>query len=118
MIPLLQMASLGGVTLVTLWLLLLNVLLWRALSGGARARAAAGAVFMLALPWAWGLKVLGTAPRESGAAVGLIQGDIAGDIKWSGNHQLEILSSFLDLSQRAVGRTPAPSLLIWPETAT
>jgi apolipoprotein N-acyltransferase len=42
-VPLIQMASLGGAGLVTLWLLGLNVLLWRALAGGARARSALGA---------------------------------------------------------------------------
>jgi apolipoprotein N-acyltransferase len=117
-VPLIQMASLGSVTLVTLWLLFLNVLLWRSVTGGARLRAALGAVLMLALPWAWGQRVLAASPREQGPAVGLIQGNVPGEIKWSGTHQGEILSGFLDLSERAVSHVPPPAILIWPETAT
>src|SRR6185503_4134110 len=67
--PLLQMASLGSVSLVTLWLAFLNVLLWRALTGSARLRAAAGAALLLLLPWAWGLRVLDAAPKRSGPPV-------------------------------------------------
>ncbi|MEK7331691.1 MAG: hypothetical protein AAB113_12925, partial [Candidatus Eisenbacteria bacterium] len=60
--PLIQMASLGSVSLVTLWLAFLNVLLWRATAGGARPRAALGAALLLLLPWAWGTRVLDAAP--------------------------------------------------------
>ncbi|HEY6867897.1 MAG TPA: apolipoprotein N-acyltransferase [Candidatus Eisenbacteria bacterium] len=116
--PLLQMAALGGVTLVTLWLLFLNVLLWQALRGGARLRSALGALLLVALPWSWGLRVLAAAPREAGPAVGLIQGNVPGDVKWSGEHQSEILAAFLGLSERALERDPRPAILIWPETAT
>ena len=117
-VPLLQMAALGGVTLVTLWLLFLNVLVWRALAGSARGRAALGALLMVALPWAWGTRVLATAPRERGPVIALVQGNVAGAIKWAGTHQREILAGFLELSQRAAARVPPPTLIIWPETAT
>ena len=116
--PLLQMAALGSVTLVTLWLLFLNVLAWQALRGGARLRSALGALLLVALPWSWGQRVLATAPREAGPAVGLVQGNVPGDVKWSGDHQTEILAGFLGLSERALGRDPRPTILIWPETAT
>ena len=62
--PIVQLASLGSVTLVTLWLLLLNVLLWRAWRGTARWRAGAGFVLLLLLPWSWGWRALDAAPRE------------------------------------------------------
>jgi apolipoprotein N-acyltransferase len=114
--PVLQLASLGGVMLVTLWIALLNVLLWRALSGGSRARAALGAALLLLLPWAWGSRVLDAAPRTRGTRIALIQANIAGEIKWSGKHQSEILNAFLRLTERAATRRPA--LAIWPETAT
>ena len=116
--PLLQMASLGSVTLVTLWLLFLNVLLWRTFAGKARVRAAFGALLMVALPWSWGERVLATAPSSAGPVIALVQGNIPGKIKWSGTHQSEILASFLELSGRAVAHVPPPSILIWPETAT
>jgi apolipoprotein N-acyltransferase len=114
--PVVQLASLGGVTLVTLWLGLLNVLLWRALAGRSRMRAAIGAALTLALPWLWGTRTLQAVPQQPGARVALIQGDIPGEIKWSGTHQKEILSTFLRLTEQAAAERP--TLAIWPETST
>lgn len=114
----LQLASLGGVTLVTVWVLALNVLAWRAVAGRARARAALGAALVLLLPWVWGARVLDAAPRAGGPAVALVQGNIPGEKKWSGTHQAEILDTFLVLTARAAAATPRPALAIWPETAT
>jgi apolipoprotein N-acyltransferase len=118
--PLIQMASLGSVSLVTLWLACLNVLLWRAGSGGARHRAALGAALLLLLPWAWGTRVLDAVPkpRAPERTVALVQGNIPGEMKWSGQHQKQILDTFLGLSARAVARGGHPALIIWPETAT
>jgi apolipoprotein N-acyltransferase len=115
---LLQLASLGSVTLVTLWIALVNVLIWRSFAGSARLRSGIGAALALLLPWFWGGRVLAAAPREAGPVVALIQGNIPGEIKWSGKHQKEILATFLELSGRAAQSSPRPSLLIWPETAT
>ena len=117
-VPLIQMASLGGVALVTLWVLTVNVLVWRALRGASRGRAIAGAALALALPFAWGLRVLAAAPADRGPEVALIQGNIPGEIKWAGGHEREILGTFLRLSEQAVSGSPRPTLLIWPETAT
>ena len=114
--PILQLASLGGVMLVTLWLAAVNVLITRALLGPARARAVLGAALVFALPWAWGQRVLDAAPRGQGPRVALVQGNIAGEIKWSGQHQDEILRTFLDLTEGAAASRPA--IAIWPETAT
>jgi apolipoprotein N-acyltransferase len=50
--------------------------------------------------------------------VTLVQGNIPGEMKWSGRHQQEILDRFLDLSRHAVADTGRPALIIWPETAT
>ncbi len=117
-LPIIQLASLGSVSLVTLWLLLVNVLLWRGLRGGARLRSALGATLLVLVPWLWGLRVLAVAPRARGPEVALIQGNVAGEVKWSGRHQGQILATFLDLSAAAVRREPPPALVIWPETAT
>uniref|UniRef100_A0A832MLK2 Apolipoprotein N-acyltransferase n=1 Tax=Eiseniibacteriota bacterium TaxID=2212470 RepID=A0A832MLK2_UNCEI len=115
---LVQMAALGGVGLVTLWVLVLNVLVWRALTARARGRAALGAALALLLPWAWGTRALDAAPSERGPAVALIQGNIPGALKWSGRHQREILATFVRLTEQAAADTLRPSLAIWPETAT
>ncbi len=116
--PVIQLASLGSVTLVTFWVFLLNVLIWRALRGQSRIRAALGAAFLLALPWLWGQRVLDAAPPRDGPVVALVQGNIPGEIKWSGRHELEILDGFLAMSERAVRDSLKPSVVIWPETAT
>jgi apolipoprotein N-acyltransferase len=115
---LLQVASLGGVTLVTLWLLALNVLVWRALAARGRSLATLGALLAFALPWAWGQRVLDAAPKDVGPTIALVQGNIPGEIKWAGDHQREILAKFLELSHDALAREPRPALVIWPETAT
>jgi apolipoprotein N-acyltransferase len=126
--PLIQMASLGSVTLVTAWVLLVNVLLWRAWAPhrapGAprpsRALAIAGLLLTVVLPWLWGLRVLAAAPqpKEPRPVIALVQGNIPGEIKWAGQHQREILTRFLDLSHDALTRSPRPALVVWPETAT
>jgi apolipoprotein N-acyltransferase len=120
-VPLLQMASLGGAGLVTLWVVMMNVLLWRSASGGARGRWALAALLLVLLPWFWGQRVV-AATQASGAgsdlSVALVQGNIPGEVKWSGRHQPEILRTFLDLTGEAGGRAPRPLLVLWPETAT
>ena len=122
-VPLLQLASLGSVSLVSFWVLLLNVLLWRSFAGGARLRSALGAILLVLVPWLWGLRVLQAtagpvAAADSSRVVALVQGNVAGEIKWSGEHQREILDTFLGLSSEAAGRRPRPAVVIWPETAT
>ena len=119
----LQLAGLGSVSLVTLWVLVLNVLAWRTLApaaAGGRTRAALGLTLALALPWAWGTRVLQAAPKAEGERpmVALVQGNIPGEIKWSGLHQREVLESFLALSDSAARHVPRPVIAIWPETAT
>ena len=119
----LQLAGLGSVSLVTLWVLILNALAWRTLAPaapGGRLRAALGLTLALALPWAWGMQVLRAAPQAETPrpVVALVQGNIPGEIKWSGRHQRAVLGRFLTLSDSAASAEPKPALLIWPETAT
>jgi apolipoprotein N-acyltransferase len=66
----------------------------------------------------WGQRVLEAAPREQGPVIALIQGNVAGEIKWSGKHEPEILAAFLALSDSAARGDPRPVLIVWPETAT
>ena len=84
---------------------MLNVLAWRALAGTARLRAGLGAALLLLLPWFWGLRVLDAAPSAAAepVTVALVQGNIPGEMKWSGRHQREILGRFLSLSTEAAG---------------
>ena len=116
LLPALQLASLGSVTLVTLWLLLLNGALataWRRRTPLALALVGA----LLVIPLGWGALVLRARRGPAGAPVALVQGNIPGEIKWSGNHAAEILATFVTLSDSAA-RDGSPRLIVWPETAT
>ena len=122
-LPALQFAALGSVTLVTLWVLGLNASLLHAWTRRTLGAALLAAV-LLALPWA-NPEAYRREPRGQQPArteVTLIQGNIPGEIKWSGDHQGEILATFLALSDSGVARRgPAgarPALVVWPETAT
>ena len=114
-LPALQLASLGSVTLVTAWLLVVNacgVWVWRARTR--RAFAVTAAVLVVPLLWgAWELR--GRKP-PSGPPIALVQGDVAGEIKWSGQHTAEILNTFTTLSDSTAASHP--SWVVWPETAT
>ncbi len=117
-VAVLQLASLGSVTLVTFWLLAVNALLWTAWRGPARARAALGAALVFLLPWLWGWRVLAAALPAQGPAVALVQGNIPGAMKWSGRHQAEIFEAYATLTARAAADSLRPVIAIWPETAT
>jgi apolipoprotein N-acyltransferase len=126
----LQLASLGGVTLLTAWVLLVSVFLWRAVPwpgarpNASRGLAVAGLAAALLLPWLWGGKALRAADAMAArsqaphAEVALIQANIPGEIKWSGKHESQILNTFLSLSDGAARASPKPALIVWPETAT
>ena len=115
-LPALQIASLGSVTLVTLWLLVVNgacVNAWRE----RRVAAFALALLTLAVPLAWGANELRGRRAPVGPLVALVQGNIPGEIKWSGSHTAQILGTFVGLCD-SVARVERPSLYVWPETAT
>lgn len=121
-LPALQLAALGSVTLVTLWVLLLNAALLGALQQRTR-RAAAVALLLFVLPFVYaatrGTRADAHASSAPRPVFALIQGNIPGEIKWSGDHQHEILARFLALSDSALAAPgPRPSLVLWPETAT
>lgn len=121
-LPAIGLAALGSVTLVTAWVLAVNA----AALGAWRERTRGHLVLLallLALPWAnagWYRRDPATGLAER-PAVALVQGNIPGEIKWSGQHQGEILRTFLALSDSALSPRPfqpRPALVIWPETAT
>ena len=115
-LPVLQLASLGGVTLVTTWLLLVNAATWQAWCTRT-ARSFALAVLLVGLPVGAGAFLLESRPEPAGPPVALVQGNIPGALKWTGNHTAEILRTFITMSD-SVGRADRPALVVWPETAT
>lgn len=116
--PVLQLAALGGVTLVTLWLLTVNA----GLLGAWRSRTRSAVLLLaacLVLPLGWGAWRLQGGPGPEGPLVALVQGNIPGERKWSGRHGQEILDAFVSLSDSAARASDGPlDLVVWPETAT
>ena len=116
-VPVLGLAAMGGVTLVTLWVLVLN--------GACRhwferrtAKRFAFAFMLLLAPWVGGALVPALPLAMNRPVVALVQANIPGALKWSGQHQGEILGTFLSLSDSAARMQPRPALIVWPETAT
>lgn len=115
--PLLGMAALGSVTLVTLWVLVLNGA-WRHWLERRSVPRFALAAGLLVAPWLVGALRPAPPVLHDRPVVALIQANIPGALKWSGQHQGEILATFLALSDSAARMQPKPSLIVWPETAT
>jgi apolipoprotein N-acyltransferase len=69
---------------------------------------------------AWSLGAAVLTPADSGARQGpkvaLVQGNVPGEVKWSGRHQAQVLQGFLEQSRAALAERP--TFIIWPETAT
>ena len=115
-LPVLQLASLGGVTLVTAWMLALNAAVFSAWSARQRSAAVWVAV-LLVLPLGWGAWELRARTEPAGPKIALVQGNIPGAMKWSGEHLEQIMNTFVSLSDSAA-RVAKPALIVWPETAT
>ncbi len=120
-LPVLQLASIGGASAVGAWVGALNALVLAVIvalrGGGPRAaRLPAGALaLVLAAPFA--LLGPGIPPLErSGPPVALIQGNVPGSVKWSGKAEDAVLGKFLLLSRSAVER--GARFILWPETST
>ena len=126
---LLQAADLGGHHLLTFCLVLINTLIFSGLKawlGGGQWQGrrellpSAAAVFFLILVGGYSLiraqqveSALAAAPR---AMIGVVQGDIAQDLKWSPEQKKATVEVYRRLSEQAVGES-RPELLVWPETA-
>ena len=72
---------------------------------------------LVGLPIGWGAWVLQGRTEPAGPRIALVQGNIPGALKWTGNHTEQILRAFVTLSD-SVGRADRPALVVWPETAT
>jgi apolipoprotein N-acyltransferase len=122
--PVLQWAAVGGPALVGFWVAVVNgigvaaVLAW--LDGrraGAMRLGGAAAVVVVVVVVAGRLFFTPAGDLEPmGSRVALIQGNIAGDIKWDRTRNQHVTGLFLRMSEQATAFEP--DLIIWPETAT
>ncbi|MDQ3070143.1 MAG: apolipoprotein N-acyltransferase [Acidobacteriota bacterium] len=120
-LPIAQVASVGGVYLLSFVVALVSAAgAWTAVS---RARSrwilSAGAIAAVIAAGAWGaLRVRGGELTREGdtVRVGLVQGNILQDDKWNPSLALPILNRYLDLSRQAL--SAGAQVVIWPESST
>ncbi len=125
-LPVLQLAALGGVSGVGLWVGALNacaLLVAVALARGKRPPAWRAAIVPPLVAGGLGLAapfvLLG--PRippvtRTGPPLALVQGNVPGAVKWSGKAEEAVLGKFLLLSGEAVRK--GARFIVWPETST
>lgn len=122
-VPFIQPAALGGVFLVSAWVVLVNLLLYRLLSALARPRpvrlrAAAGDLLFLALafaaPLVWSL--FHVRPLEPWFTAAIVQPNVSPLEKGDWNSRNQLLADLVQLTR--AGATRGGRLVIYPETAT
>jgi apolipoprotein N-acyltransferase len=114
----LQVAALIGVHGLGLLAVLAAVLAAVALRQR-RVGLAAASALILALPWTWGAaRLTDAAPAQvPGARLRLVQPNIAQDLKWAEGERDRILARLLALSATPPADGPAPTHIVWPESA-
>ena len=123
MTPLIQAAEIAGIYLISLFILVINGLVYLSISNvyksdNSRRKAyiyiAIAVIFSFYIYGEIRLTQLKDTPQKS-LNVGLIQGNITKDVKWApGNLQVSF-DTYHNLSKQAV--RDSAQLLIWPETA-
>ncbi|MFA5717046.1 MAG: apolipoprotein N-acyltransferase [Desulfobulbaceae bacterium] len=125
---LVQAADLGGHHLISFCLVLVNVLLVHALTLGrtrrrpapGEAKAAVAALSLLVLAGGYSLvrqaQLESVLAQEDRVRVGVVQGNIAQDQKWTPDRKSTTLDIYGRLSETLIAGNK-PDLLVWPETA-
>jgi apolipoprotein N-acyltransferase len=120
-LPIVQLASVGGVALISLLLVTGSASLAVAALGDRRqaVRAVALSAGLVAAAAGWGQWRIARGELASTGPVlrvGIVQGNVAQSQKWDPAHAREIFQRYLDLTRR-VARGGA-RLIVWPESAT
>jgi apolipoprotein N-acyltransferase len=123
-LPLIQAAEIGGVYLISLLVMVVNMMVYASISEryrfGAKDRSDLRimSIIIILLFFVYGKIRLNNLehdfPRQS-ITVGLIQGNIGKDIKWSPASLQYSFDKYFEISRKAVKQ--GAQLLIWPETA-
>jgi apolipoprotein N-acyltransferase len=121
---LIQAAEIAGVYLISLLVMVVSLLVYVSISDkfglaiNKRNNLRYLAVFIIFMFFIYGkarLSEIHDNPRGNGLTVGLIQGNIDKDVKWSPEHLQFSFDRYFDLSRKAV--KDGANFLIWPETA-
>jgi len=117
--PLVQLAALGGIHLVSLFVATVSVLLaYGAIGEGKRGRGLAlgAAPGLVLVVWALGTWRMGQPVTESGRIrVGLVQASIPQDIKWEPSYAWDHMGRHLRLTDEAAAE--GATLVVWPESS-
>jgi apolipoprotein N-acyltransferase len=114
-LPAAQMAEVGDVWILSLWVLAVNALVFLAWKLPAKRRASLMALgLILVVPPLLGFARLKTFRAGAPLAVAAVQGNTPMTEKWQQSGE-EILQSYLDLSGELLGT--GTRLIVWPETA-
>ena len=121
LLPIAQIASIGGVYLLSWFLATLNAAFALAAlrSGRRRLTAAVGAFVLVAVCSLWGSMRIneGRLTREgTPITVGLIQGNIPQHEKWDPSRAASIFNRYLQMTREAAAN--GAHFILWPESAT
>jgi apolipoprotein N-acyltransferase len=121
LLPVAQLASVGGVYALTLFVALVNAGFALVIVSGPRAQRAALAatVALVAVVAVWGGARLSANTLVAGGPpfkVGLVQANIAQVDKWDAAKAGQIVERYLQMTRRAVAE--GAELVLWPESAT
>ncbi|NPB09433.1 MAG: apolipoprotein N-acyltransferase [Thermodesulfobacteria bacterium] len=116
LLPLIQVADLGGIYAVSYVVVFVNYLLFALLRRRAGRRELGAALFVLLAVLSYGLVRLQTEwPAIGRERAALIQGNVPQTSKWKPELRRESLKRYLSLSEQALSEDP--SVILWPETA-
>lgn len=113
-LPFAGLAALGGVYLVSAWVVLVNVLVYRLVFTPRRGLALLGLVLALVLPL--GYHALRVRPLEKWFTVAVVQPNVSPLDKGDWDSRERIQADLVRLSHTAAARRP--DLIVFPETAT
>ncbi len=109
-----QLAAIGGVYLLSSWLVLINLLIYRLLSGKSRPRYAVGLIITILMPLIFGLLRLRT--NSPWFDVAIVQPNVSPLDKGDWDSKERIQKELFHLTRLAASKKPR--LVIFPETAT
>ncbi len=121
LLPVAQLASLGGVYLLSLFVALINAGLAVAIvtAGRLQRNAAVATIALLVVASVWGgqrLAANSLVEQGTPVTVGLVQANIPQQDKWNPERAGDIVDRYLSLTRDAVSR--GAEVVIWPESAT
>ena len=124
-LPFIQAAEIGGVYLISLIILTVNVAVYVSvsqtfrLSQSVRRNLRYGSVLVIVLLYSYGMVRLESKDSSAGSGgltVGILQGNMTRGQKWNPRNLQMNFERYFDLSRKAVSE--GAEFLIWPETAT